>query len=144
MKVITVEKAGLLNDFTVWNVSASYADLFMKKCDVKGQRVALRPFFFNDTMHLTDPRQLLSSQAAYWIRAYREAEGHTEQVEALASVRALYYTAGALGVSPVTFAIAAWWNSAYELHGLPALNHSQSDVRNRRIAAARPEALTKH
>ncbi len=144
MKVISVEKTGLLNDFAIWNVSASYVDLFMKKCDVKGQRVSLKPFVFNDTMHLNDPRQLLSAQAAYWIRAYREAESHTEQVEALASIRALYFAAAALGVSPVTFALAAWWKSSYELHGLAAVNYSQSDLHKRRTAAARPEALIKH
>ena len=143
MDVITVEKSGLLNDFTIWNVSASYAELFMRKCDIKGERVSLRPFFFNDTMHLTDARQLLSMQAAYWIRAYRETESYTAQVEALASIRALYYAAGALGISPVSFAIAVWWKNTYGLHGLPALNYSQSDARNRRIAA-HPEALIKH
>lgn len=139
MKVITVEKSGLLEDFADWNVSKSYADLFMKKCAVTGQRVALKPFFFNDTMHLTDPRQLLSIQAAYWIRAYREACSKLEQAESLAAVRAIYYAAGALGVSHVTFGITAWWKNTFELHDLPALNYSHAKSPLERLAE-----FTKH
>lgn len=124
MKIITVEKAGLLADFTVWGVSAEYAEFFLTKCAVVGPQVSLRPFLFNDTEHLDDKRQWLAAGAALWSRVYREAETSIAQVEAISAIRSLYYMAGLLGQGTITTAISAWWDLTIELHQLPAVNRS--------------------
>ncbi|MBD9643626.1 hypothetical protein IB231_08315 [Pantoea sp. PNT02] len=129
MKVISVDKKGLQSDFADWGVSSEYADFFIRKCDDRGHSVALSSFVFNDTMHLDNAFQWLSANAAFWCRAYREAEDTIEQVEALSAIRTLYFAAGFMGVSPVVALIRSWWSKTYELHSLPAPNHSQQNSR---------------
>lgn len=125
MKIITVEKTGLQEDFDTWGVSAEYAEFFLSKCAISGRYVSLRPFSFNDTEHLDDQHQWLAASAAFWCRVYREAETVIEQVEAISAIRALYYVAGLLGQGAITTAITTWWNLSFELHQLPAVNRSQ-------------------
>ncbi|EOE0697659.1 TPA: hypothetical protein MFA45_001405 [Klebsiella pneumoniae] len=126
MKIIAVEKKGLLADFRDWGVSKEYADLFVSKCEGSGEAVALRSFTFNDTIQQCDLVQWLSACTAFWCRAYREAESNTAQVEALSSIRSLYFLAAFMGASSVVVMIDHWWRSTYELHHLSAPNQSQS------------------
>ncbi len=124
MQVIAVDKKGLLSDFQTWGVDVDYADFFISKCDDNGSSVALRGFIFNDTIELDNQVQLLSACAAFWCRAYREAENKVAQVEALSAIRALYFSAGLLGASPVVAMLRTWWSNTYELHQLTAPNQS--------------------
>lgn len=134
MKTIAVEKKALLADFRDWGISAEYADYFIGKCDDDGESVALRTFIFNDTIQLHDSIQWLSACAAFWCRAYREAENKVAQIEALSAIRSLYFAAGFVSASPVVALIRSWWSNTYELHQLPAPNKSQSQKSSFRSA----------
>lgn len=129
MNIITVEKKGLLADFRDWGVSNEYAEFFISKCDDQGTTVALKSFVFNDTIHLDDKIQWLLASAAFWCRAFREAESHTQQTEALSAIRAIYFSAGFLGASPVVALIRSWWSVSYELHLTASPNQSQMQVK---------------
>ncbi|ROR99706.1 hypothetical protein [Raoultella terrigena] len=120
MNTISVDGALFMQELKAWRVPADYAFLFMQKCERKGSRVGLHPFFFNDTDHVTDPRHWLAVNAAFWCCAYREACAKEAQIEALAGIRALFYTAGALGVGEVKALIQEWWRQSFELHRIPA------------------------
>lgn len=128
MTIISVEAKDLGQEIAAWGVPHNYAMLFLSKSTVKNNRVALHPFFFNDTEHMTSPRHWLALNAAYWCCVYREAESKCAQVEALASIRAMYYTAGALGVGEVKALIQEWWRKTYELHKVPAPSYSAAPV----------------
>lgn len=122
MKTITVEKHGLLADFVTWGVAPNYARFFLGKCHEANGQIALEPFVFNDSMHLTNPHQWFAANTAFWCRAYREAESSKEQAETLASIRAIFFVAGMLGQGSITALILQWWRATFELHGLPAPN----------------------
>lgn len=129
MKVISVTNAGLREDLVAWRVSSEYVDAFFSKCTCDGERVTLRPFFFNDTVHLENPRHWLAANAAFWCRAYREAETAYAQAETLASIRAVFYLAGSLGQGEITAMIQLWWRQTHELHQVPAPNYSAAHFR---------------
>ncbi len=97
MSIISVNAKELGQELAAWGVPHNYAILFLEKSTVKNGRVALHPFFFNDTEHMTNKRHWLAVNVAYWCCVYREAESHFQQVEALASIRSMYYIAGSLG-----------------------------------------------
>ncbi|ECS2631290.1 hypothetical protein AZF28_25495, partial [Salmonella enterica subsp. enterica] len=78
----------------------------------------------NDTEHMTNQRHWLAINAAFWCCVYREAESKEAQIEALAGIRAIFYTAGALGVGEIKALIQEWWRTTYELHLIPAPNYS--------------------
>ncbi|WP_031518828.1 hypothetical protein [Siccibacter colletis] len=124
MSIISVNSTTLAQEFSAWLVPVHYAEAFTSKNTVKGGRVILHPFFFNDTEHLTNPRHWLAINAAYWCCVYREAESDATQVEALAGLRSNYYVAGALGVGEIKALIHEWWRATYELHQTPAPNYS--------------------
>ncbi|HDL7421547.1 TPA: hypothetical protein PXN54_000207 [Yersinia enterocolitica] len=124
MKAIAVDRNGLLDDFNHWGVAHNYAQFFLGKCRLAGNNVELQPIMFNDTIHLTNPHQWFSAHAAFWCRAYREAESNSDQVEALASIRAIYHMSGWLGLGSLTCMINNWWNRTIEIHGLTQINHS--------------------
>jgi|GEM_PF-515904 len=124
MKIIAVDKAGLMEELSAWGVNSEYLEFFLSKCADDGRTVSLRPFVFNDTIHLDDPRQWLASNVAFWCRVYREAQLQVEQIEALSGIRAIYYVAGMMGQGVITTAINAWWGLSFELHQLPAVNRS--------------------
>ncbi|WP_227724424.1 hypothetical protein [Yersinia proxima] len=124
MKAISVDRNGLLDDFSHWGVAHNYAQFFLGKCRSVENRVELQPLMFNDTMHLTNPHQWLAANAAFWSRAYREAESKSDQIEALASIRAIFYISSALGLGVVTWSINNWWSRTIEIHGLTQINHS--------------------
>lgn len=50
---------------------------------------------------MTNKRHWLAVNVAYWCCVYREAESQYQQVEALASIRSMYYIAGSLGAGEV-------------------------------------------
>jgi len=129
MNIITVAKKGLLEDFRDWGVNPDYAEFFLSKCDTEGGTVALKQFVFNDTIHLDDKIQWLLVSSAFWCRAVREAETHTQLTEALSAIRAIYFAAGFLGASPVVALIRSWWSVSYELHLLSSPNQSQMQVK---------------
>ncbi|WP_105667759.1 hypothetical protein [Cronobacter dublinensis] len=124
MTIIAVEKECLMQEMEAWRVPMNYVRAFTAKSTQKGGLIGLDPFFFNDTEHLISPRHWLAIQAAFWCCAYCEAEVREAQIEALAGVRAIFYTAGALGVGEITAMIQAWWRAAYPVHLVPAPNHS--------------------
>lgn len=124
MKTIVVDKMGLMEDFKLWGVAYNYAHFFLGKCRLTGKNVELMPFMFNDTLHLDNPTQWFSAHSAFWCRAYRESQLHSDQVEALASIRAIFYMASLLGLGSVTCLIQQWWNATIEIHGLVQINHS--------------------
>lgn len=128
MAIISVEANELGQEIAAWGVPHNYAMLFLSKSTVKNNRVALHPFFFNDTEHMTSLRHWLALNAAYWCCVYREAESKCAHVEALASIRAMYYTAGTLGVGEVKALIQEWWRNTYELHKVPAPSYSAAPV----------------
>ncbi|WP_080218977.1 hypothetical protein, partial [Salmonella enterica] len=101
MSIISVEGKSLGAELAVWGVPHNYAVAFAEKSTSKNGRIALHPFFFNDTEHMTNPRHWLAINAAFWCCVYREAESKEEQIEALAGIRAIFYTAGALGVGEI-------------------------------------------
>lgn len=124
MKIITVEKAGLMHEMQVWGVQPAYAEFFLSKCADDGCSISLRPVIFNDTIDMNNKRQWLAVSVAFWCQAYREAETSLEQAEMLGAIRASYYLAALLGTGDIVTSIAAWWAQVYELHQLPALNHT--------------------
>jgi hypothetical protein len=124
--IISVNSQLLAEEFEAWNVPGNYARMFFDKNQVKADRVLLTSFFFNDTIHLNNPRHLLAANAAFWSIAYREAENRDLQVEALAGMRALLYAAGSLGVGEITTLIHGWWSLTFALHNLPLPNFSAS------------------
>ncbi|EOC1197132.1 hypothetical protein AAAW50_001288 [Cronobacter sakazakii] len=124
MTIIAVDKAGLAEEMAAWGVPMNYARAFTAKSTDESGRIGLHPFFFNDTEHLTSPRHWLAIQAAFWCRAYREAEGREAQIESLAGIRATFYTAGALGVGEIKALIQEWWRRTYVVHQVPAPNYS--------------------
>ncbi|WP_447885179.1 hypothetical protein [Serratia fonticola] len=124
MKTIMVEKRGLLEDFTAWGVAPNYARFFLAKCQELDGQIALEPFVFNDSVHLTNSHQWFAANTAFWCRAYREAESSKEQAETLASIRAIFFVAGLLGQGCITALILQWWQATFEIHGLPGLNHA--------------------
>lgn len=124
MTIICVDKVTFASELNAWRVPMNYALAFISKNTDKGGRIALHPFFFNDTEHLTNTRHRLAINAAMWCTAYREAEGKDNQIEALASLRALFYTAGSLGQGEIKALIQEWWRQTYPLHKVPAPNHS--------------------
>lgn len=112
----------------MWGVPHNYALAFAEKSTSKNGRIALHPFFFNDTEHMTNPRHWLAINAAFWCCVYREAKSKEAQIEALAGIRAIFYTAGALGVGEIKALIQEWWRITYELHLIPAPNYSAATV----------------
>ncbi|HDU5188577.1 hypothetical protein ACU6ZO_08860 [Klebsiella aerogenes] len=124
MSIISVDAKELGRELAAWGVPHNYAILFLEKCTVKNNRVALHPFFFNDTEHMTRKRHWLAVNAAYWCCAYREAESQLQQVEALASIRSMYYIAGSLGAGEIKALIQEWWRNTYELHKVPAPSYT--------------------
>lgn len=128
MSIISVDGKTLGQEMAAWGVPHNYAVLFASKSTVKNGRVALHPFFFNDTEHMTNPRHWLALNTAFWCCVYREAESKYAQVEALASIRTLFYTAGALGVGEIKALIQEWWRNTYELHEVPAPSYSAAPV----------------
>lgn len=124
MSVISVDGGRLGTELAAWGVPLNYVRAFITKSTVQGDRVALHPFFFNDTEHLSSPRHWLAINAAFWCCAYREAESRESQIEAIAGIRALFYAAGALGVGEIKALIQEWWRASFELHRIPAPNHT--------------------
>lgn len=124
MKIITVDEKGLMGSFAIFGVKYNYSRFFLSKCHVTGGRVALTPFMFNDTVHLDNPHQWFAANAAFWIRAYRESETVVEQVESMASIRALYFLSGSLGQGQIHEMIRTWFNQTKEVHCIGALNIS--------------------
>ncbi|WP_454843499.1 hypothetical protein [Rahnella aceris] len=124
MKIITVDEIGLIESFAAFGVKFNYSRLFLSKCHVSKGRVALTPFMFNDTVHLDNPHQWFAANAAFWVRAYRESETLVEQVETMASIRALYFLSGSLGQGHAHALISTWFDTTKELHGMGALNLS--------------------
>ena len=119
MAIISVEGKSLGAELAVWGVPHNYAVAFAETSTSKNGRIALHPFFFNDTEHMTNPRHWLAINAAFWCCVYREAESKEAQIEALAGIRAIFYTAGALGVGEINALIQEWWRTTYELHLIP-------------------------
>lgn len=128
MAVISVDSGIFNKELNAWGVPHNYTQLFLSKSVVKHGRIALHPFFFNDTEHLTIQRHWLAINAAFWCSVYREAESQYAQVEALASIRSVFYMAGALGVGEVKALIQEWWRKTYELHQIPAPSYSAAPV----------------
>lgn len=73
---------------------------------------------------MTSKRHWLAVNAAYWCCVYREAESQLQQVEALASIRSMYYVAGSLGAGEIKALIQEWWRNTYELHKAPAPSYT--------------------
>lgn len=128
MTIISVDVRELGREFAAWGVPHEYAVLFVEKGSVKNNRVALHPFFFNDTDHMTSQRHWLAINAAFWVCAYREAECQYQQIEALAGIRSMYYIAGSLGAGEIKALIQEWWRETYELHKVPAPSYSSVPV----------------
>lgn len=124
MTVISVDSKALGQELVAWGVPHNYAMAFVAKSIVKGSRIGLHSFFFNDTEHLTNPRHWLAINAAFWCCAYREAESKESQIEAIAGIRAIFYTAGALGAGEIKALIQEWWRHTFELHRIPAPNYT--------------------
>ena len=66
MSIISVEGKSLGAELAAWGVPHNYAVAFAAKNASKDGRIALHPFFFNDTEHMTNPgwRQMPPSGAA--------------------------------------------------------------------------------
>lgn len=124
MAIISVDCKSLVQELNAWGVPHNYAVLFEEKSTSKNGRIVLHPFFFNDTEHLTNKRHWLAVNTAFWCCVYREASNKELQIEALASIRAMFYTSGALGVGEIKALIQKWWRHTYELHQVPAPNYS--------------------
>jgi hypothetical protein len=120
MNTISVDASLFMGEVNAWGVPANYTRLFLEKCEQKNQRVGLHPFFFNDTEHMTNPRHWLALNAAFWCCVYREAESKCAQIEALAGIRSVFYTAGALGVGEIKALVQEWWRQSFEIHRIPA------------------------
>ncbi|MHC5175209.1 hypothetical protein [Serratia rhizosphaerae] len=149
MKPISVEKAGLVDDFAAWGVAPNYARFFLAKCREENGLIMLEPFVFNDSIHMTNRHQWFVANAAFWCRVYREAESSREQGEAIASIRAIFYVAGMLGQGEVTAMIMQWWAITAEIHGLPSLNATPTIKHHSTFSGPEwlwfdPAELTKH
>ncbi|MCK7150946.1 hypothetical protein L8O47_08525 [Enterobacter roggenkampii] len=124
MTIISVDSQRLGQELAAWGVPHNYAMAFANKNTAVNGRIALHPFFFNDTEHMTNPRHWLAINVAFWCCVYREAESKGAQIEALAGIRALFYVAGALGAGEIKALIQEWWRHSFELHRIPAPNYS--------------------
>lgn len=124
MSNISVDKETFKRELSMWNVPMNYVAHFMNENVDKAGRVELDQYFVNDSQHLTNPRHWLAINAALWISAYREAESKDSQIEALAGIRSVFFTAATLGQLEVYLAIRHWWKATFELHKLPAPNAS--------------------
>lgn len=124
MKIITVDEKGLMESFATFGVKYNYSRFFLGKCHVTDGRVALTPFMFNDTVHLDNQHQWFAANAAFWVRAYRESETLADQVETMASIRALYFLSGSLGQGQIHEMIRTWFNQSKEVHRIGAMNIS--------------------
>lgn len=124
MSIISVDGKEFGRELAAWRVPEDYAMVYAKKCNVSKGRIALHPFFFNDTEHLDSSRHWLAINAAFWCCVYREAVSKEAQSEALASIRAMFYVAGSLGVGEIKALIQEWWRNAFPLHQIPAPNFS--------------------
>lgn len=144
MKIITVQKDGLIAELGSWGVAQQYAKFFISKCADDGHAVSLRPFAFNDTPHLNAPDQWLRCSAAFWASAYRDACQQIEQMEAISAIRGLYYLAGMMGQGSVAKTIWVWWERTYELHRLPTLNRSQGSVNHQADSSTLSQRFTTH
>ncbi|MGY0155894.1 hypothetical protein NMD70_09000 [Edwardsiella tarda] len=122
MQAITIDLTGFYQDLAAWGVPAVYARLFLLKCRTAGGRVAMSSLMFNDTEHLTNSRHWLAASAAFWCRAYREAEASESQAQALGGIQALNQVAGMLGCGEVVSLIHLWWSKTTEVHQIPSLN----------------------
>lgn len=122
MRVVTVELEGLYQDLDSWRVPHNYVRFFISKCQVVKGRVSLASFMFNDTEHMTNPRQWLAANAAFWCRAYRESQQYADQAQALGAIQSVNAMAGMLGHGDVVTLIHSWWGNTFELHQLPQLN----------------------
>lgn len=122
--IISVDSTGFAREVVAWRVPTNYVMEFVHKNVNKDGRLSLHPFFFNDTELLTSQRHWMAINAAFWCCAYREAESKEAQIEALAGIRALFYTSGACGVGEIKALIQEWWRNTYVLHRIPAPNHS--------------------
>ncbi|WP_370558908.1 hypothetical protein NMD70_15610 [Edwardsiella tarda] len=122
MKTITVDITGFNHDLITWGVPANYARLFMMKCRIGNGRAALSSLMFNDTEHMTNQRNWLAACAAFWCRAYREAETLGDQAQALGGIQSINQVAGMLGCGEIVSMIHTWWGNTVELHQLPSLN----------------------
>lgn len=60
MSIISVEGKSLGAELAVWGVPHNYAVAFAEKSASKNGRIALHPFFFNDTEHMTNQRHWLA------------------------------------------------------------------------------------
>ncbi|RZM98229.1 hypothetical protein CRG95_02980 [Escherichia sp. E4208] len=128
MTIISVEGKSLREELAVWGVPHIYVVSFAAKNTSENGRIALHPFFFNDAEHMMNLRHWLAINAAFWCCVYREAQSKDAQIEALAGIRAIFYTAGALGVGEIKSIIQEWWQTTYELHLIPAPNYSAATV----------------
>lgn len=124
MSVISVERNNLAKELAAWRVPFEYEEAFFDKSIVANGRIGLHPFFFNDTEHLTNQRHWLALNAAFWCCVYREAGSKESQIEAVAGIRAVFYTAGALGAGEIKALIQEWWRNTFELHRMPAPNYT--------------------
>lgn len=124
MSIISVNKETFQRELSMWRVPMNYVAHFMNGNVDKSGRVELNQFFVNEAQHLTNPRHWLAINAALWISAYREAESKDGQIEALAGIRSLFFTAATLGQYEVYLMIRHWWQVTYDLHKLPAPNAS--------------------
>ena len=70
MKPISVEKAGLVDDFAAWGVAPNYARFFLAKCREENGLIMLEPFVFNDSIHITNRHQWFVANVVFWYRAY--------------------------------------------------------------------------
>jgi len=124
MTIISVDSKTLGQELAAWGVPHNYAMAFVAKSVVKGDRIGLHSFFFNDTEHLTNQRHWLAINAAFWCCVYREAESKEAQIEAIAGIRAIFYAAGGLGAGEIKALIQEWWRNTFELHRIPAPNYT--------------------
>lgn len=62
MAIISVEGKSLGAELAAWGVPHNYAVAFAEKSTSKNGRIALHPFFFNDTEHMTNPRHWLTER----------------------------------------------------------------------------------
>ncbi|QCT18502.1 hypothetical protein FEM41_02025 [Jejubacter calystegiae] len=124
MSVFSVSKSGLISDLRDWGVPDEYAAAFLGKMINRGNGVAVPPFFFNDTDHLTNNRHWVAACAAFWCRVYREATSEVDMARALGAISATYYTAGALGQGELSAMISHWWRITFDLHQLPAPSYT--------------------
>lgn len=68
MTIISVEGKSLGAELAVWGVPHNYALAFAEKSTSKNGRIALHPFFFNDTEHMTNPRHWLARSRSSALR----------------------------------------------------------------------------